>query len=105
MYVLAIGLPTVIGSFALICLIVDQIVVSVGPNIFHASLSVSVKYCFNLLGRDSPPQRIFILSSFLQPIEKSAFHVTGVACIIVGFILLISSFSFSIFFCVALLQI
>src|SRR3989442_854347 len=80
--VLAIGRPMGIGPAAEVPRwTVDQMVVSVGPYIFHNSLHRGRSSFARSGGRDSPPQRTLRVDEPLQPASTSARHVAGVACI------------------------
>src|SRR5262249_47656875 len=58
---------------------VDQMVVSVGPYIFHRQPQRSVKDSANARGNDSPPQRILSSGEPSHPASSSNRHVAGVA--------------------------
>ncbi len=95
--VLAIGRPmdTVLGSRAARSTrcTVDQIVVSVGPNMFHTGPQLSWRRRPRSVGIASPPQSTVSRRSPGQPASKSIDHVVGVACTTVAAEELISSAS------------
>ena len=62
---------------------VDQMVVSVGPYMFHSSAHRGSSARTRSGGRASPPHRIFRLGEPLHPAATSARHSAGVACITV----------------------
>ena len=62
----------------------DQMVVSVGPYMFHNSPQRGSKVTARSGGRASPPQSAFKLRSPVQPASTNMRQVTGVACITVA---------------------
>ena len=62
---------------------VDQMVVSVGPYIFHSEPTRGSNCCARSSGSASPPHRTFRSGWPGQPVASSKRQVTGVACITV----------------------
>ena len=69
---------------AVICSQVDQIVVSVGPYMFHSSEPQSTSCFARPISSASPPQRIFRPSKPDHPVCSNMRHVAGVACMMVA---------------------
>src|ERR1700684_2399693 len=68
---------------------VDQIVVSVGPYMFHTAEDRLTNLLARSRSNRSPPQRIVRLAEPVQPDSIRILHVMGVACMTVGFLRLI----------------
>src|SRR5262249_35270408 len=78
--VFAMGRPMATGDCVVeIGCTVDQMVVSVGPYMFHRQPQRSIKDSANAGGSDSPPQRILRFGDPSQPASSSNRHVAGVA--------------------------
>src|ERR1700721_2125094 len=65
---------------------VDQIVVSVGPYIFHTEEDRVISLLAKSRSSRSPPQRMVRSGEPAQPDSIRILHVIGVACITVGFL-------------------
>ena len=92
--VLAIGRPIVsVLPCVVIWAQVDQIVVSVGPYMFHSSSPSPTRLSASATGSASPPHSAFIPAGGVQPESTSIRHVVGVACMIVAPLLCSSSAS------------
>src|SRR5262249_39486688 len=63
----------------------DQIVVSVGPYMFHTEVARCTSSFASSLGNASPPHKTFSAGSPCQPVSSNCCHVTGVACTTVAF--------------------
>jgi len=80
--VFAIGRPIVNGSPSVVTrFAVDQIVVSVGPYMFHNSKSRSTNASASASGNASPPHNALKPGRPRQPESTSIRQVVGVACI------------------------
>src|ERR1044071_520702 len=90
MRVLAIGRP--IGtelSFAVTLAIVDQMVDSVGPYRFQTEFAPSKNRSAKPRVSASPPLRMVNPAGHCQPVSKRTCHIDGVACITLGWEVLI----------------
>src|SRR5438552_18919257 len=85
MVVLAIGRPigTTAGSPALAWWTEDQIVVSVGPYMFHTEPQPAKSSSAIEPERDSPPHRTFRRGLPVQPAASNICQLAGVPCITV----------------------
>src|SRR5207253_10425585 len=83
--VLAMGRPIEIGEMGeSIFVSVDQIVVSVGPYMFHNSPQRGSSSLANSRDKASPPHSTLSLWSPFQPASISIRQVAGVACMMLG---------------------
>ena len=74
------GSPSRTGSSGSTFWMEDQIVVSVGPYIFHSSPTSGSNCPASPASHASPPQSAFSRGIGLSPARRSIFHVAGVAC-------------------------
>ena len=82
--VFAIGRPIVIGCPLRTREQVDQIVVSVGPYMFHSSTPRPTSCSASATGSASPPHSPFSWAHPRHPESTSMRQVVGVACITVA---------------------
>ncbi|OIQ69933.1 hypothetical protein GALL_484600 [mine drainage metagenome] len=80
--VLAMGAPMVIVASAM-RRIADQIVVSVGPYMFHSAPPPDRSRVARSAGKGSPPASMVRLGDRVRPASSSMSHSVGVACIMV----------------------
>src|SRR5579864_2511481 len=78
------GCPIAIGFPFSTALTADQMVVSVGPYMFHSEAHLGSNSSANCRGHASPPHRIFKWGLPCHPESSSSLHVERVACITVA---------------------